>query len=104
MRGPDQVVWLDRLEQEHDNLRATLTWLLQRRDLSRTSRLGFSLWLFWWMRGHFSEGRRWMEQALAYDPTPVDRGWVLLVMGILAYGQGDHEAAPPAIEESLALF
>ena len=104
MRGREQVAWLARLDEEHDNVRAALDWLVRQRDLARASRFAFSLWLFWWMRGHFSEGRRWIERILAADPAPADRAWVLLVSGVLDYGQGSYEPAGLANDESLALF
>jgi len=104
MRGRGQVAWLTRLDEEHDNARAALEWLVRQRDLARGSRFAFSLWLFWWMRGHFSEGRRWVERILAAHPAPADRAWVLLVSGVLEYGQGSYEPAGLANDESLALF
>ena len=64
LRGPHQLEWLDRLEPEHDNMRAALTWALERKEVELALRLGGALWWFWWMRGHNSEGRRWLEEAL----------------------------------------
>jgi predicted ATPase len=104
MRGRDQVEWLARLDQEHDNLRAALDWLLRQGNLAVARRFVFSLWLFWWMRGHFSEGRRWVERSLAADPAPPDRAWVQLVAGVLDYGQGNYEPAELANNVSLAMF
>jgi predicted ATPase/transcriptional regulator with XRE-family HTH domain len=104
MRGREQVEWLARFDQEHDNLRAALEWLLRRRQLGKASLFVFSLWLFWWMRGHFSEGRRWVELTLAADPAPPDRAWVELVAGVLEYGRGNYAPAALANDASLALF
>ncbi len=91
LKGPEQVTWLERLEAEHDNLRAAMTWLLEQRDLDAAARFGFSLWLFWWMRGHFAEGRRSMAAILAPSQgvSPAGRAWALLTDCVLAYGQGD---------------
>jgi hypothetical protein len=61
----EQMRWLDRLEREHNNLRAALRFSLQSEDVKSTLRLGGALWRFWYVRGHLSEGRRWLEQALA---------------------------------------
>ena len=106
LKGPEQVAWLGRLEAEHDNVRAAMEWLLARGDTEIAGRFGFSLWLFWWMRGHFAEGRRWMQAILAstVGAGGAGRAFALLTAGVLMYGQGDHDGATPAIEESLRLF
>lgn len=76
--GARQDYWLEHLEQEHDNLRAALTWSLTGGDLWRGLQLAGALWRFWETRGHLQEGRRWLEQLLAaaqaqvrLDPPPV---------------------------------
>ena len=103
LKGPDQVGWLARLEADHDNMRAALAWLIAQGDTDRVAELGWSLWLFWWMRGHFSEGRRWLAQVLALDLAPRARAWALLAAAVLAYGQADSEQAA-VVEESLRIF
>jgi predicted ATPase len=65
LRGADQVLWLDRLEADHANLRAALGWLLEAGDGSAALRLAAALGRFWWTRGYLSQGRRWLERALA---------------------------------------
>ena len=68
-RGPQQAEWLERLEREHDNLRATLAWSLEAAQagphLEMAFRLGEALEEFWNVRGFYSEGRAFLEQALA---------------------------------------
>jgi non-specific serine/threonine protein kinase len=105
LRGPRQVVWLKRLSREQDNLRAAMTWLLGRSEFEEVVRLGWALWLFWWMHGHFAEGRRWMEEALAKgDAMPASsRVRALFVAGTMADGQADRRSAEPLLEESLSL-
>jgi predicted ATPase/DNA-binding CsgD family transcriptional regulator len=91
----DEGAWFDRLEIEHDNLRAALTWLAQRGDRLLCLRLATALRSFWFVRGHFSEGRGWMERALAMEgeePFPI---WAeaMAGCGTLAYHQGDRPRA-----------
>ena len=76
LRGSEQERWFARLEQEHENLRAALTFLLAqahrqaglpqgRAPAERALRLCAALYAFWYMRGYWSEGQAFMEQALA---------------------------------------
>jgi tetratricopeptide (TPR) repeat protein len=58
-----QLEWLDRLELEHDNLRAALDWSLQQEDVQTALRLAESLSYFWWVHGYLTEGRKWLEEA-----------------------------------------
>ena len=108
LKGERQVAWLERFELEHDNLRGAISWSLERRKAQDAARLGWALWLFWWIRGHFAEGRRWMEQALSAEgdaAMPASaRAQALYVAGTMACGQGDHLSAEPLLEESVALF
>jgi predicted ATPase len=71
LMGPDQGEWLERLEAENDNLRAAIGWSLERGDAEMALRLVAELWWFWYRRGHLSEGRRWLEEALGKSASPV---------------------------------
>lgn len=104
LRGPDQVMWLDRLEMEHDNLRAALAWGLTY-DLETALRLASALSWFWGRRDHFSEGRRWLDAALtASRGAPASlRVKGLIGAGLLAYAQADDTRAALLLDESLAL-
>ncbi len=112
LRGPAQAVWLDRLEAERDNLRAAMGWLLAPREpvahehIELAVRLGWVLWLFWVMRGHLDEGRRWMKSALerADALQPDVRAKSLCVLGIVLNALGTTEEAMPLFEESAVLF
>jgi non-specific serine/threonine protein kinase len=108
LKGARQVAWLELLEQEHDNLRAAMAWLLGRGELEEAARLGWALWLFWGIRAHFAEGRRWMELALSARgrvAMPASaRAKALYVAGMMANYQGEHRSAEPLVEESLELF
>jgi len=54
---------------EHDNLRAALRWSCAQ-DPESAMRLAAGLWRYWVLRGHFVEGARWVERALAAAPSP----------------------------------
>ncbi|HUP18587.1 MAG TPA: tetratricopeptide repeat protein [Gemmatimonadota bacterium] len=104
--GPPQAEWLDRLEREHDNLRAALDWL-ESRDPVSGLRLAGHLWRFWEVRGHLSEGRRRLASLLEAAPA-VDDGKLrlkaLYAAGILADAQGDYDGAREHFERSLAAY
>jgi predicted ATPase len=106
LRGPDQHQWLERLEAEHDNMRAALTWALERKEVEVALKLGGALWWFWQTRGYHSEGRRWLEEALAMDGrgSPGSRAMALVGAGRLASEQGDLDRAQEASEEGLELL
>ena len=107
LRGSGQVLWFKKLNREQDNLRAAMAWLLGRGALETAVRLGWALWLFWYSRGHLSEGRGWLEAALAWDDDAMPaslRAKALFIAGTMADGQADRRSAEPLLEESLALF
>jgi predicted ATPase len=52
LKGANQLEWLERLEAELDNMRAALSWVLERKEEELALRLGGALWGFWWMRGY----------------------------------------------------
>ena len=104
MAGSTQKAWLDRLEVEHDNVRAALDWT---QASSGQDLLGFAADLapFWWWRGPGSEGRTWLERALATDvgvPT-IDRLRALEWLGWFVYWQGDTHQGLSLAEECLDL-
>jgi predicted ATPase/DNA-binding SARP family transcriptional activator/DNA-binding CsgD family transcriptional regulator len=105
LAGSEQRLWVERLEGEYDNMRATLSWVLERGKAELGMRLGAALWRFWHIRGYLSEGIRCMERVLASgDPeaSPV-RVKALEGMGWLTQGQGDTTLAEATYEEMLEL-
>lgn len=102
--GPDQRSWLDKLETEHDNIRAALGGNEQRNTMD-SLRLAGSLWLFWSVRGHVTEGREWLSRFLATDSggASVALGNALSAAGNLAGIQGSYEAAKTLHGESLKI-
>jgi predicted ATPase/DNA-binding XRE family transcriptional regulator len=104
LRGPAQVGWLERLERENGNLRATMSWALSEvGEAEFAARLGWALWVFWWLRGHQAEGRRWMETLLRADLPPNLRARTVQVANAMAYTQGDYEACERYSREALEL-
>jgi tetratricopeptide (TPR) repeat protein len=107
--GAEQVVWLARLDQEHDNLRAALRWTIERGEAELGLRLAGALWGFWWVHGHASEGRHWLQELLAVAgrgvaSLPSTRAKALGGAGELARDRDDYRQAVALSEESLALF
>jgi predicted ATPase len=97
-------VWLDRLENEHDNLRAALDRLEAPGESDRGPRLAGALWRFWYLRGHLAEGRRRVESALFADERPTAvRAKVLNGAAVMAVNTGDSATAKLRAEEGLAL-
>jgi DNA-binding CsgD family transcriptional regulator/tetratricopeptide (TPR) repeat protein len=97
---------LGRLELEYDNFRAALAWSLEAAAPKTALRLGACLWRFWFLRGYLSQGRGWLERALAVgDGVPTaTRAKALHGAGVLAHYQGDYERATQLCGESLSLF
>jgi non-specific serine/threonine protein kinase len=119
LSGPEQVAWLNRLEVEHDNLRLALRWALENAQASlgidpvqrsrlrqEALRLAGSLGDFWYMHGHWSEGRRWLQQALDQNTEDVTsiKAWALVKAGTLAGFQNDYAQAQALLDESFSLF
>jgi len=102
----DKRPQLDALEQEHDNLRAAITWATDSGHAETALRLGAGLWRFWQMRGYLTEGRERLERALAIADAakhPEARLLALEAAGGIAYWQGDGAAAQRFYQTSLEL-
>jgi len=99
-----QGTWLARLEAEHDNLRGSLEWALGNGEPEVALRISAALWMFWYMRGHVTEGRRWLGRALAVaDPSWTrTRAKALDGAGYLAGEQGGGIDGLELLRESLA--
>jgi non-specific serine/threonine protein kinase len=103
LRGPRQREWLNRLEDELGNLRSALAWSMEF-DPPAALRLASALFRFWLLRGHFHEGQRWLQDALALprdDARLCARA--LANLGGLASRQSDFAVAESAFRESIAL-
>ena len=114
LRAPDMVLWLDRLEAEHENIRSALEWGLEG-DIEAELRLASALLWFWHIRGHKNEGVEWLERALSIEAMDHDiqprtshrariRGKALNASGSLMVMNHELGRASGRLEESLALF
>jgi predicted ATPase/DNA-binding XRE family transcriptional regulator len=104
--GPHQAWWLARLEADHSNLRAALTWYDTAVDgADGLVRLAAALVRYWERRGRFAEGRQWLARAVARSQGAAAsvRAAALTGAGMLASAQGDHALGRPLLEEGLAL-
>ena len=105
LKGPSQAEWVERLEAEHDNLRAALAWANEHgRDLRL--RLAGALWNFWFYRGHLKEGRAVLSHALAVSPEApsLDRARALAGLGALSIRLGEYAEARRTISQALELY
>jgi predicted ATPase/DNA-binding CsgD family transcriptional regulator len=103
--GPREAKAYGRLEEELDNVRAALSWASEHGDAGLGVRLAGSLMSFWSSKGHYSEGRGWLEGALVREgPTSaLARAKALGAASLLASQQGDYARAKGAAEEGLRL-
>lgn len=109
LNGTAMGTWLERLEIEHDNLRAALRWSLEQEQITAGLQIGASIYLFWYARGYLREGRGWLDTLLARTHvvplSPTDMTTAIFVKycaGRLAMYQGDYAAADALLQEALA--
>lgn len=104
--GPQEASQMQRLDRELGNLRATLGYLRDHGETEKALRMGGALRRFWLMRGYLSEGRMWLNAALALPATSTGskaRAHALYGAGVLAEVQGDPKAAATLVEQSLSI-
>ena len=105
--GGQQRTWLDRLDVEHDNLRAAIDWATERPLPEVAIGLGFALWRFWQKRGYLVEGRRRLERIAAAPwskDDPARRARLMEAMGGIAWWQADIVAMTRFYGEALDLW
>ena len=104
LRGPRQASWLDRLEAEHDNLRAALEWSLSQEHDETGLRLAAALAGYWHGRGYLSEGREWLERAQQHGGEE-RAAFPKALEGAarLAFAQDDFERAVTIMEKAVPL-
>lgn len=107
LQGPKQGTWIERLEREHDNMRAALRWFITRGEAEQGLRLGAALRSLWAQGGYLSEGRAWLAKLLAMPAAlapATARAWAMLAAADLARLQGEDAEARVHIETSLAIL
>ncbi len=106
LRGTQQLVWMQRLETEHDNFRAALEWVLGSKDAEVRLRLAVALWRFWMIRGYLSEGLGRLKLALniGAEATASLRAKALYGAGVMLQDMGDLPKARALLGECLAVF
>lgn len=110
LRGAQQRVWYERLDREHDNLRAAMAWAEEQHEEIIGLRLVAALAWYWGKRGYLNEGRRAVEAALQKFgpslPTASPREvhafvWALFGVALLAFRQGNRTYAVSCLEKSM---
>ncbi len=113
LHGPQQMLCLELLEQEHENIRAAMQWSIEpeqaqegRERKEIALRLGGALEWFWHRRGYTHEGRTFLEQALggSEEGGAMMLARALNAAGMLAFQQGDFSQTEVQCSESLVLF
>ena len=99
------LVWLDQMSMHRDDARAALAWALEG-DAAEGLRLAAALGPYWWYRGHYAEGREWLDRALRVrgDAPPLARAKALHMAAELALCRHDLAQADALAKESLAQY
>jgi predicted ATPase/transcriptional regulator with XRE-family HTH domain/Tfp pilus assembly protein PilF len=118
MSSKEQLRWLNRLEEDHPNIRAALEYLQIARanNFARDPyqvgllrlRIAAHLWRFWWIKGHLSEGRAQLNGVIEHAKAVGLDNHISFTVALggaasLAYFQGENEAARPLYEQALEL-
>jgi predicted ATPase/DNA-binding CsgD family transcriptional regulator len=105
--GPAAEEWIRRLEQELDNARAALEWLITSHARRDAVTMGAAMGRFWLLCGRYTEGQQWILRILDLGSDPADptlvRAKLLRAHASLSAFQGDFAAAKPLAEEALAI-
>jgi predicted ATPase/Tfp pilus assembly protein PilF len=103
----DTLRWLNWIEREHDNIRATLTWhLATPQGVEPAAMMVNVLFWFWYRRGYVIEGTMWADRLLAspvVQAVSLLRAMVLMSSGMLAVWQGKQDISLAHLQESLAI-
>ncbi|MER5326928.1 BTAD domain-containing putative transcriptional regulator [Streptosporangium roseum] len=64
LHGPEQQLWLTRLDRESANLRTALERAVRREDAAGAMRMALASTWYWFLRGRLSEARRSLDETL----------------------------------------
>ena len=103
LAGPGQLAWLGRLETEHDNGWAAMSWLVDQGHIDQATQLFLMTWRFWWLRGHLAEFARWGDEIVAgsADLPPYQRALALTGAGFILLANEDLTRAQTVFEQTL---
>jgi predicted ATPase/class 3 adenylate cyclase len=106
MFGEESLEWLDRMEVEHDNLRAALEWGTSS-DPGRALKLVYAVGGFLTTRDYYIESARWcrsiLEHSASLSNVEGDRAKVYALLGWSSITTGEHKSGRAAAEEGVAL-
>ena len=105
VQGRGQLGWLDRLEAEHDNLRAAVSWLADG-DIESAVRLFWVTWRFWWLHGHSAELAGFEEKFAAGSERlpPYQHALALTGAGFVLLANEDQAGSQLLFQQSLPLY
>ncbi|MEA2646429.1 MAG: hypothetical protein QOE92_1512 [Chloroflexota bacterium] len=106
LTGPNEAAALDGIATEHDNIRASLVWLMQHKDTAEAMRLAAGMWRYWQRRGPLVEGRERIDAVLALpggDEHPLERMALLEAAGGVAWWQGLPNESASYYEDALVI-
>jgi len=102
--GPAQAGWLHRVEEDLENYRGALRWLIDRGRVAEAADIAWGLLLFWLIRGRAAEGLWWYEAALKIAPLPTEaEARALTGAAWMRYNRGELDGARTALRRALPL-
>jgi tetratricopeptide (TPR) repeat protein len=106
LQGPGQLAWLQRLQAEHGNLAAAMSWLIEQDPPDTAVRLAWATWRFWWLQGHADKMNRFSKRVVARSArlAPYQRALALAFGAFESLASGDHDQAQVLFEHSVPLF
>jgi len=105
LKSAESLVWLKKVELEHNNLRAALQWSLDAKVASGLRLVGALFW-FWYVRGYWREGFKWAEETLAHcgaQAQPAFQAQAWFVLGGMHWLLSDYSASRTALSKSYEL-
>jgi predicted ATPase/class 3 adenylate cyclase len=105
-----RLLWMNRLEVEHDNIRSALGWALESNPESALQMVCL-LSDFWMSHNYLTEGCNWCQAAITrIEASSLDRdkidethARVYAVLAVLSVNRGDHHTGQTAAKQGVAL-